>query len=93
MLVFKGGRYIFINNGNLQIKIAEKFIKNYHDFWSDYRWFIVVFILSLICDAASTINFMLKDGAEIEMHPVINFVSRICGYLNGRKMVLFQHGS
>ena len=56
---------------------------NYGGFWKDYRWFIVVFIVSLFCDAGSTMHFMLREGPDAEMHLGIRFVSRIFGPIAG----------
>jgi len=55
--------------------IIIKFQENRRGFWEDYRWFIVVFALALLCDAASTVYFMLESGPETELHPVIQFIS------------------
>jgi hypothetical protein len=72
-----------------KISISERFIKNYQGFWRAYFWFIVVFLLALICDAASTIYFMLKDASKVEMHPAVYFVSRIFGPVAGPLLGLF----
>ena len=42
-----------------------------------------MFFLSLLSDAVSTIYVMLKFGIEIELHPVIYFVSKILGPICG----------
>jgi ABC-type anion transport system duplicated permease subunit len=55
--------------------VYEKFTANYRYVLYTYRWLIVVFIIALICDGASTIYVMLNEGAENELHPVIKLVS------------------
>jgi len=64
--------------------VITKFRENCRWFWKDYRWFIVVFALALLCDAASTVYFMLESGPETELHPVIQFISsRVLGPIAG----------
>jgi hypothetical protein len=63
--------------------LVSKFRENYRGFWKDYRWFVVVFVVSLFCDAASTMHFMLREGPDVEMHIVIRFISRILGPVAG----------
>jgi hypothetical protein len=55
--------------------VVEKFKENYKYVLSTYRWLIAIFIIALICDGASTIYFMLAEGAKSEAHPVVRFVS------------------
>jgi len=54
--------------------VITKFRENCRGFWKDYRWFIVVFALAVLCDAVSTIHFMLEPNPDSEAHPVINFM-------------------
>jgi hypothetical protein len=63
--------------------LVSKFRENYRGFWKDYRWFVVVFVISLFCDAASTMHFMLREGPDVEMHIVIRFISRLLGPVAG----------
>ena len=63
--------------------LVSKFRENYRGFWKDYRWFVVVFVISLFCDAASTMHFMLREGPDVEMHIVIRFISQILGPVAG----------
>jgi hypothetical protein len=53
--------------------------QNYKDLWAKYHWVILIFYFSLLCDACSTIYFMLKYGQDSEIHPAIYFVSKIFG--------------
>jgi len=63
--------------------IFERLEKNSKGFWRTYRWFIAVFIIALLCDAASTIHFMLRYGPEAEIHLVIRFMSMAFGCVVG----------
>ena len=63
--------------------LVSKFRENYRGFWKDYRWFVVVFVISLFCDAASTMHFMLREGPDVEMHIVIRFISQALGPVAG----------
>ena len=64
-------------------RIVEKFRDNYRGFWRAYRWFIVVFVVAVFCDVASTIYFMTRESAPEETHPVIRMVSRVFGPIIG----------
>ena len=63
--------------------IVEKFRDNCRGFWRAYRWFIVVFVVAVFCDVASTIYFMTRESAPQEIHPVIRLVSRLLGPIIG----------
>ena len=63
--------------------LVNKFRENFRGFLHHYRWFIAVFILALLCDAASTIHFMLIEGPEVEIHPIIRFISKALGPVVG----------
>jgi hypothetical protein len=53
------------------------------DFWRANVWILVVFIIALLADGISTIVFMLRGGVDIELHPIVNLVSRIAGPILG----------
>jgi hypothetical protein len=53
------------------------------DFWRANVWILVVFVAALLADGISTIYFMLHEGADTELHPAVNFVSRIAGPVLG----------
>ena len=55
-------------------RIATKLRENSRGFWQAYRWFIAVFALALLCDAASTVHFMLLPEPDADAHPAINFL-------------------
>lgn len=63
--------------------LTTKLKENSWGFWKDYRWFIIVFVIALFCDAAGTIHFMLIEGPDVEIHPVIRLVSKILGPVAG----------
>ncbi|MHC4659198.1 MAG: hypothetical protein ACYS83_08485 [Planctomycetota bacterium] len=64
-------------------RLITKFRENYCGFWKDYRWFIVIFVLAVCCDAATTIRVMLIRGPDVEIHLVIRFVSEMLGPIAG----------
>ena len=63
--------------------LVTKFRENYRGFLKRYQWSIAVFVLALFCDAASTIHFMLVEGPDVEIHPLIRLVSKILGPVAG----------
>ena len=60
-----------------------RFRTNARGFWGVYRWVVIVFLVSLLCDAASTIHFMVKSGPELEIHPMVRIVARLAGPIAG----------
>ena len=62
---------------------AARFRNNARGFWGAYRWVVIVFLVSLFCDAASTIHFMVKVGPELEIHPMVRIAARIIGPVAG----------
>ncbi|MDP6544385.1 MAG: hypothetical protein QGH60_10365 [Phycisphaerae bacterium] len=44
---------------------------------------VIVFLVSLLCDAASTIYFMLQTGPEGEINPMVRIAARIAGPVVG----------
>jgi len=63
--------------------ILARFHENCYGFWGKYHWFIIIFLLALFCDAASTVHFMLQDGANMELHFAIRVVSKMFGPVAG----------
>lgn len=59
------------------VVIFQTFKTNSRGFWKAYRGLIILFIVSLIADGASTIYFMLRIGPQAEIHPAIHFVSKL----------------
>lgn len=60
-----------------------RFRNNARGFWTAYRWVLVLFVVSLFCDAASTIHFMLELGPEPEIHPMVRIAAMIAGPVAG----------
>ena len=60
-----------------------RFRNNARGFWGVYRWVLIVFVVSLLCDAASTIYFMIQMGPEPEIHPMVRIAARIVGPVAG----------
>jgi len=63
--------------------MVETFRANSCGFWETYRWLLLVFFVALLCDAASTIHFMLDIGPEPEVHPMVRIASRLAGPVVG----------
>jgi hypothetical protein len=64
-------------------KLIDRFEKNSHGFWREYRFFIALFFSALTLDGISTMYTMLKEGPHVELHPVIKIVSIIIGPILG----------
>ncbi|MCP4379237.1 MAG: hypothetical protein GY794_24075 [bacterium] len=63
--------------------VEARFRNNARGFWKTYKWILIVFFVSLLCDAASTTYFMLETGPESEIHPVVRVAARIAGPVVG----------
>ncbi|MCP4710595.1 MAG: hypothetical protein GY869_18380, partial [Planctomycetes bacterium] len=49
-----------------------------------YRWFIILFVVALLCDALSTIHFMRREGhPDSEIHLAIRLIAQIFGPIIG----------
>ena len=44
---------------------------------------LIVFFVSLLCDGASTIHFMVRTGPEPEIHPLVRVAARLVGPVAG----------
>ena len=64
-------------------KIKERFIQNSNDFWNTHKWVLALYGVALLADGISTIHFMLAEGTETELHPVVNIAARITGPVLG----------
>ena len=64
-------------------KIKERFIQNAKGFLSSHRWVLVLYCIALLADGISTTRFMLVEGVDTEMHPVVNSAARIAGPVLG----------
>jgi len=64
--------------------MVRRFRANIPGYWRQYRWFILLFVLSQLADAISTTMFMLDDEtATTEVHPVFRWISMILGPYGG----------
>jgi len=64
-------------------KIIGSFSENRQGFLTKYRWLIAVFVAAILCDAISTIHFMVRIGPDSEMHIMIRYLSRLLGPVAG----------
>jgi hypothetical protein len=64
-------------------KIKERFIINSRGFWKAYWPIIVIYVIALTADGITTIRFMLADGTDTELHPVVNLCARVAGPVLG----------
>ncbi len=64
-------------------RLLEIFNENYRGFIREYRWFIAIFVVAILCDAASTMHFMLRIGPDSEMHIIIRYLSKLLGPVAG----------
>ena len=63
--------------------VIETFKKNSHGFFEKYVWLISIFVVALLCDAASTTHFMLRSSPPNELHPVVRMTSWLFGPIAG----------
>ena len=64
--------------------VTTKFRENCRGFWKDHRWLIIVFGIAVVCDAASTVYFLLEPNPDTEAHPIISFLcSNVLGPVAG----------
>ena len=68
---------------NAEYPAVVRFRNNARGFWVKYRWVLILFAVSVFCDAASTIHFMLKLGPEPEIHPMVRIAAMIAGPIAG----------
>ena len=54
--------------------VASKLHTNSHNFYADFRWLILIFILAMFCDTLSTINFLTQRTFR-ELNPLWRFIS------------------
>jgi hypothetical protein len=63
--------------------VTERFLANYAGYFRDFRWYLLAVVVAAALDGASTVRFMLIDGAEHEMHPAIRIFSQLLGPIAG----------
>lgn len=64
-------------------RIVERFRDNYRGFWRAFAWVVGIYLVALLCDGVSTIYFMVRIGAESELHPAVKLASRVLGPVAG----------
>ena len=64
-------------------RVATQFRSNLRGFWSVHFWLILLFVVAVLADCASTIFFMLRDGYESELHPVFRLAAAHFGCVVG----------
>ncbi len=63
--------------------IVERFRANWPGYIRQYRVFLILTVLAVLADAASTVYFMLRAGPDAEGHPAIRLVSMAFGPILG----------
>lgn len=74
-------------------RIVERFRENYRGFWRGLVWVVGIYFVALLCDGLSTIWFMVRIGAEGELHPVVKLVSQILGPVAGPLVAVLGKGA
>jgi hypothetical protein len=69
--------------------LKERFLMNAQGFLRQWWPLLAVYVIALAADGLSTIHFMLHDGADSELHPAVNLVSRIAGPILGPLIGVF----
>ncbi len=64
-------------------KVIETFKKNSYGFFEQYAWLISIFVVALLCDAASTTHFMRRSSPTNELHPIVRMTSLLFGEIAG----------
>lgn len=57
--------------------------------WQSWWWLFLIFFITLIMDAISTIHFMQMTGPGAELHPVVRLVSSWFGPVTGPVLTVF----
>jgi len=57
----------------------QRLAANYPGYWSRYRVLLVATTLAAFADLLTTIQFMIVDGVEYELHPAIRVAARALG--------------
>lgn len=63
--------------------IVELFRTNWHGYVREYRVFLILTVVAALADAASTVYFMLRAGADAEGHPAVRLVAAVFGPILG----------
>ncbi|MBI9016439.1 MAG: hypothetical protein JEZ07_04170 [Phycisphaerae bacterium] len=72
------------------IAIFDRAKTNSIGFWDRNRWYLIIFTVAILCDAVSTMCFMVQpNGTEFEIHPVIRWAGQNFGPYIGPLMGFF----
>ena len=63
--------------------VVERFKANWDGYVREYRVFLILTVLAALADAASTVYFMLRAGANAEGHPAVRLVAAVFGPILG----------
>ena len=68
---------------NSKKPIFQTFLTNCRILWKEHSLIIILYCISLMCDALSTIHFMLKERSAVEIHLAVRFVLMLFGPVLG----------
>ena len=63
--------------------IKERFTTNSQGFLRHWWPMLLLYFIALTADGVSTIHFMLNEGSDAELHPVVSFAARVVGPVLG----------
>ena len=63
--------------------VLRRFRKNRKGFFKSYKWLVAGFLVALMCDALSTVRFMLIRPDDGELHPAVNIAAETLGPVIG----------
>ena len=64
--------------------VTGRFKRNWVGFCGRYWWLVLLFVVAVCCDGASTVRFMLRDGGVAdEVHPGVAFAASLFGPIVG----------
>ncbi len=63
--------------------IKKRFQTNLRGFWKSYWLLLILYFLALLADGISTMEFMLRDGVETELHPAVSLAAKLLGPVLG----------
>lgn len=63
--------------------ILERLRRNYMGFWRWYWWLAAIFVIAVLCDIASTVQFMTREPGMGDVHPGIQEAANVFGPIVG----------
>lgn len=63
--------------------VVDRVRVNRVGYWHRYQWWIVLTLIAVVCDFASTSYFMVADGVVHELNPVIRYLAEGLGPIAG----------